>query len=96
MEPLSAILARSRGAQKQYYIDVPAGRSLSVTTTGGSGDADLYVRFGAQPTTGTWDCRPYRSGNNEVCTISNTQNGRYHIMLNAYSTYSGVTLKASY
>ena len=93
--PVSNISA-SRGAQKQYYIDVPAGRSLSVTTTGGAGDADLYVRFGAQPTTGTWDCRPYRSGNNEVCTISNTQNGRYHIMLNAYSTYSGVTLKASY
>ncbi|GLT19410.1 alkaline serine protease [Vibrio zhanjiangensis] len=89
-------LSASRGEQKQYYIDVPAGKTLTVTTSGGSGDADLYVRFGAQPTTGTWDCRPYRYGNNEVCTISNTQNGRYHVMLNAYSTYSGVTLKANY
>ena len=26
--------------------------------TNGSGDADLYVRRGAKPTTATWDCRP--------------------------------------
>ncbi|RSD31301.1 S8 family peptidase [Vibrio pectenicida] len=93
--PVSNISA-SRGGKKQYYIDVTAGKTLTITTNGGSGDADLYVRFGAQPTTGTWDCRPYRSGNNEVCTISNTQTGRYHVMLNAYSTYSGVTLQANY
>jgi hypothetical protein len=33
------------------------------------GDADLYVRVGTQPTTNQWDCRPYRNGSNEQCTI---------------------------
>ncbi|BDU39340.1 S8 family peptidase [Vibrio nigripulchritudo] len=89
-------IAVSRGEKKHYYIDVPAGRSLSVTISGGSGDADLYTRFGAQPTTSTWDCRPYRWGNSETCTVPTTKNGRYYIMLNGYSTASGVTLKASY
>ena len=89
-------LQASRGQQKEYFIDVNAGNTLKVTLNGGSGDADLYVRHGAKPTTSQWDCRPYRYGNNEVCTISNTQAGRYHIMLNAYSAYNGATLVASY
>ena len=35
---------------------------------GGTGDADMYVRSGSQPTTSTYNCRPYLSGNNETCT----------------------------
>ena len=33
---------------------------------GGTGDGDLYVRFGSQPTTSAYDCRPYASGNAET------------------------------
>ena len=33
---------------------------------GGSGDADLYVRYGSQPTTSSYTCRPYLNGNNET------------------------------
>ncbi|MBD1557815.1 S8 family peptidase [Vibrio sp. S9_S30] len=86
----------NRGEEKHYYIDVPVGRYLSVTISGGTGDADLYTRFGAKPTTSSWDCRPYRSGNSETCTVSNTNSGRYYIMLRGYSSATGVTLKASY
>ena len=28
--------------------------------SGGTGDADLYVRAGSKPTTSTYDCRPYK------------------------------------
>ena len=28
----------------------------------GTNDPDLYVRFGAQPTTAGYDCRPFLSG----------------------------------
>ena len=61
-----------------------------------SGDADLYVRFGAAPTTSTYTCRPYLSGNNETCNISPAQAGTYHIMVRAYSAFSGVSLTGSY
>ena len=51
------------GSQRYYTIEVPAGaRTLSISIAGSSGDADLYVRRGAQPTLSTWDYRPYRSG----------------------------------
>jgi hypothetical protein len=35
----------------------------------GDGDADLYVRKSAAPTAASYDCRPYRNGTNEECSI---------------------------
>jgi hypothetical protein len=34
------------------------------------GDADLYVRRGAAPTTTTYDCRPYQNGSDESCRLT--------------------------
>jgi len=76
---------------------VPAGQTnLSFNMSGGSGDADLYVRFGARPTTATYDCRPFLNGNNETCNIASPQAGTYHVMIRAYAAYSGVRLIADY
>lgn len=90
-------LEASSGSAVYYTMDVPAGATnLNFSTSGGSGDADLYVRFGAKPTTSTYDCRPYQSGNAESCSISNVQAGTYHVMVNAYQGFSGVSLTGSY
>lgn len=90
-------LAAQAGQQLAYVMDVPAGATnLKFTMNGGSGDADLYVRFGSAPTTTAYDCRPYLSGNGETCSIANVQAGRYYVMVNAYSTFSGVSLTGSY
>ncbi|MCY1018772.1 M4 family metallopeptidase [Pyxidicoccus sp. MSG2] len=87
----------SSGNSKYYTLVVPTGATtLKFTTSGGTGDVDLYVRFGAAPDSATYDCRPYASGNAETCTITNIQAGTYYVMLNAYSTYSGVTLLGAY
>ncbi|MCW8875756.1 MAG: PPC domain-containing protein [Kangiellaceae bacterium] len=78
-------------------MEVPAGATnLSFAMSGGSGDADIYVKFGSQPTTSSYDCRPYKTGNSETCDISNVQAGTYHVMIRAYSTFSGVSLTGSY
>lgn len=83
--------------QTSYVIAVPAGQStLTVTISGGTGDADLYVRAGTAPTLTTYDCRPYLTGNNETCTFTNPAAGNWYIMLNGYAPYSGVTLTATY
>lgn len=90
-------LAGTTGDQDFYTMEVPAGATdLSFVMSGGTGDADLYVKFGSAPTTASYDCRPYRSGNSETCTISNVQAGTYHVMVRAYSTYSGVSVTGSY
>lgn len=90
-------LSATTGDSLYYTLNVPAGATdLSFNINGGSGDADLYVRFGSQPTTSSYDCRPYQNGNTETCTISNVQAGTYHVMLNAYSSFSGVNLTGSF
>jgi len=87
----------NQGSQQFWTLEVPAGASnLVFNMGGGSGDADMYVRFGAAPTTSTYDCRPYRSGNNESCSFSNPQAGTYHVMLRGYSSFSGVSLTGSF
>ncbi|TDR40064.1 collagenase [Tahibacter aquaticus] len=90
-------LTAAANAKLAFTFDVPAGATnLRFVMSGGSGDADLYVRYGSAPTTTAYDCRPYAGGNAETCTITNVQAGRYHVMLNAYAAFSGVSLVASY
>ncbi|TCI01984.1 peptidase S8 [Corallincola luteus] len=90
-------LADTRRGWQYFTVEVPAGiNKLDVTMSGGSGDADLYVRYGAKPSTRNWDYRPYLNGNNESVSVSNPNSGVWHIGVRAYSTYSGVTLQVSY
>ena len=70
--------------------------SLTFTMSGGTGDADLYVQFGANPTDSSYVCRPYLSGNNETCTIAAPSAGTYHVRVKAYSSFSGVSLVGNY
>ena len=90
-------ISGATGSQRFYTITVPAGRTtLSVVTSGGTGDLDLYVRRGARPTTATYDCRPFRTGNAETCTFNAPVAGTYYILLNGYAAYSGASLRATY
>ncbi|NQZ06694.1 MAG: pre-peptidase C-terminal domain-containing protein [Algicola sp.] len=72
---------------------IPAGfGSLTVTMSGGTGDADLFVNFGSESSTSNWDCRPFSAGNNEDCSFTNPAAGTWHIDLNGYSSATGITL----
>lgn len=90
-------LSGAQGSEVFYTMEVPAGASdLNFDISGGTGDADMYVRFGSAPTTSTYDCRPYRNGNNENCNFANPSTGTYHVMLRGYSSYSGTQLVGDY
>ena len=85
------------GNERAYKISVPSGQSfLEIKTTGGSGDADLYVRLGARPTTANYGFRSNGGDNTETVTISNSASGDWHVVVRAYNNYSGLTLSASY
>lgn len=88
-------LALSKGEQQMWVVKAQNRTApLNVTINSGSGDADLYVRSGVQPTTSTYDCRPYLSGNNESCSAALAGEDLY-IMLRAYNSFSGVTLNVT-
>lgn len=90
-------ISADRGQWKQYSMEIPSGMaSLTVTISGGSGDADLYVRQGEQPTRTSYQCRPYKSGNEEVCTFNNPDAGAWYFGIRAYRSFSGVKLDVEY
>ena len=91
-----ANLSGGAAEELNYTFAVPAdATNISFEMSGGSGDADLYVKFGSAPTTSSYDCRPYAWGNNETCSGTST-NGTYYVMIRGYSSFSGVSIKASY
>ncbi|KAB8198547.1 hypothetical protein FKV24_001540, partial [Lysobacter maris] len=90
-------LAATTGNAVEYTMDVPAGASnLSFVMSGGSGDADLYVKFGSAPTDSSYDCRPYKNGNAETCSFASPQAGTWHVRVKAYSSFSRVSLVGDY
>ena len=93
---VSVVLSGAKGSEKEYTFSVPAGASAAdFQMSGGSGDADLYVKFGSAPTLNSYDCRPYKNGNSESCNF-NAQEGTYYVMVHGYSPYSNTTLVASH
>ena len=82
-----------------FDITVPSDsvslKNLVIQISGGTGDVDLYVKQGSQPTSSVYDCRPYLGGNNEICSFQPPTAGIYYINLSGFTAYSGVTLTAT-
>ena len=90
-------LSGAKNSIKNYKFIVPnEATSVTIASSSGTGDADLYIKKGAEPTSTNYDCRPYKNGNNETCNFTENVAGEYFVQLNAYSSYSGLSLKASY
>jgi vibriolysin len=90
-------LAGPKGDIKNFTLAVTAGAtSLKFQISGGTGDADMYVKFGTAPTDTSFDCRPFLNGNNETCNIATAKVGTYFVRLKGFTAYSGVTLKGSF
>ncbi|WP_309892493.1 M20/M25/M40 family metallo-hydrolase [Archangium sp.] len=93
----TAAYSGATGSWKCWTLSVPAGKtSVVFNQAGGTGDADLYVRYNAVPTSSSYNCRPYLSGNTETCTINSPSAGTWHACSYAYSAYSNMTMKGTY
>ncbi|WP_020405233.1 pre-peptidase C-terminal domain-containing protein [Hahella ganghwensis] len=90
-------LSATKGNAEYYVMDVPAGSTnLYFRITGGRGDLDMHIKQGSKPSLNNYDCRPYKTTQEEVCYFRAPQPGRYYVMLHAFSNYSGITLDAGY
>ncbi|MFZ6760707.1 pre-peptidase C-terminal domain-containing protein [Undibacterium sp. Ji50W] len=93
--PVTGITLAS-GATAVYTFVVPAGKSsVTFTTSGGTGDADLYIKLGSAPTTSSYLQRSNGTSSNESITVTSPTAGTYYVMVKAYSAISGVTLLAT-
>ena len=86
-------LNASQNGVINYKLVVPDGvDELAVSLSGGSGDADLYVREGAKPNGSQFDHRSWNGGNGESIVISGAGGKTWYIQLHAYEAFTGVTL----
>lgn len=94
----SADLSDSTPDNTMYYklvLSAPA-TNLTFTTSGGSGDLDLYVRSGFLPTPEKYDCKSSNPGPSERCSFAQALAGTWYVALRTVTPYSGVTLRADY
>lgn len=91
--PVSALADGHTGHFLYFSIDVPPNiPEMRVSTAGGIGDADLFVRFNALPNVAEFDRVSQLAGNGESVTISGPQAGTWFIGLETSLPYEGASL----
>lgn len=76
-----------------FRIVVPTGAKLaSVRTFGGTGDATLLVRYGAEPMSNAFDHRSARTGNTETVSLRSPRPGVWYVKV--AGAHAGVSLHA--
>ncbi|MEL1266144.1 S8 family peptidase [Pseudoxanthomonas putridarboris] len=87
----------AKDAVIKYALVVPAGATnLSFISFGGSGNADLYVKFGSEASASSYDLRSVRPGNNEVINIATPQAGTYYVTLVGKTQFGNVSVRGSF
>ena len=90
-------LSVATGVGVTYTIVIPAGaKNLTFKTSGGTGDADIYAKFGAAASTSVFDVKSDGGTNTETITVAAPKAGTYYLLLNGYAAASGVSLVANY
>ena len=93
-EGLSESGTVTKGQEVRWETPSLAAGNYSFNMTG-TGDADLYVRVGTAPTTTLYDCRPYRAGSKENCSVSISTPAPVHVMVRGWANASTFELKGA-
>ncbi len=95
-EPASGIGVDQANRVRFFNIEVPPGSAkLDIQTSGGTGNADLYLRYVSPPNTRAFDAKSVNSTNAESVHILDPQGGNWKIAVVGATAYSGVTLVAT-
>ena len=90
-------ISLAKSATRLFAIDVPAGKSsLVFKLSGGTGDGDIYTKFGSAPSTSSYTKKSDGSSNSETITITSPAAGRHYVLLSAYAAVSGTSIVATY
>ncbi|MFF0431261.1 collagenase [Streptomyces sp. NPDC004327] len=86
-------LAASTGNYSYHFVYLPAGvKQLTITSSGGTGNADLYYGGSSWATTSSYQAKSTNAGNSETLTIDNPPSGWVYFSLAAAQNFSGVSL----
>lgn len=83
--------------QNRYYkIYIPVKTSTLTVQTTGTGDIDLYLQSGKQPSMKVNSCKSDGEDTTEKCVISNPASGDWYVLVYGYANSSNFTLTATY
>jgi len=90
-------ISGATGSEQRWTMQVPTDSTgLKFVTSGGTGDADLYVKYGTAPTTTSYDCKSEGSTTAETCSLPAATPGTWHVLVKGYSAFSGMSLTGSF
>lgn len=90
-------LAGPAGDYSYLYVDVPAGtQQLTVTASGGTGDANLYFDSSTWATQANATAHTTGQGTGHTLTISAPHAGWNYISLYGTTDFAGVTVTTSF
>ncbi|WP_304608623.1 PPC domain-containing protein [Hyalangium versicolor] len=86
------------GEQRRFEIDMPWGKNdVQFFTSGGTGYANLYVKFGQPPTPYNYDCTENGISTNTSCSMGWGKTGRYYVLVEAKHTpITGMRIGVNY
>jgi hypothetical protein len=84
----------------EFKLNVPPGASsVTCTSSGGTGDADLLINFLSTPMilfeNEVNTCFSWTNGNTETCATTDIEANTLYVALHAYASFSGVTLECT-
>ncbi|MFJ5546177.1 collagenase [Streptomyces sp. NPDC093225] len=86
-------LSASTGNYSYHFLYLPAGvKQLTITSSGGTGNADLYYGGGSWATTSSYRAKSTAAGNGETLTIDDPPSGWVYFSLAAAQDFSGVSV----
>ncbi|MER7701743.1 collagenase [Kitasatospora sp. NPDC097605] len=90
-------VSATAGNYAHFYINVPAGtKQIKVTSSGGTGNADLYYHWGGWAYTNAYVTRSAGPDDSETLTITNPPAGYVFFSLYAQQDFSGVTVTSEF
>ncbi len=93
-QAVSLSMTETKTFSQQYTIVLDEGvTELNINTSGGSGDADLYVGINKSPTLSQYTHRSAHRGNNETLSYQSPAAGTYYIRLYSYRAFANTQLK---
>ncbi|MEU4117932.1 M9 family metallopeptidase [Kitasatospora sp. NPDC028055] len=90
-------VAATTGNYAYSFLYLPAGvKQLTITTAGGTGNADLYYNGPSWATTSSYRAKSTAAGNGETLTIADPPSGWVYFSLYAQQGFGGVTVTTTY
>ncbi|MFO1252360.1 MAG: PPC domain-containing protein [Inhella sp.] len=90
-------LSAGQGGLLYYFIQVDKpNTTLTIQTSGGAGDADLYFSGSGWASPSSYQLRSAGNSNSETLQIPIAQPGYYYLTVHAYQAFSGLSLSTRY